>query len=69
MTDMITIVQQVAFPIVVSIVLMYFVKHVLDNYVNKMISVLEQAIKNNTDAINDLKGVMHARRKGDKNEN
>lgn len=69
MNDMITIVQQVAFPIVVSIVLMYFVKHVLDNYVNKMISILEQAIKNNTDAINDLKGVMYARRKGDRNEN
>ena len=65
MTEWVNLAQSVAFPILMCGVMAYYIKHVQDNYVNKMIDTLNEAIKNNTKALNELKGAMHARRKGD----
>jgi len=70
MSEWVNLAQSVAFPILMCGVMAYYIKHVQDNYVNKMIDTLNEAIKNNTKALNELKGAMYARRKGDtKNEN
>lgn len=65
MNELLNAAQSVAFPILMCCVMAYYIKHVQDNYVNKMIETLHKAIDNNTKALNDLKGVMYARRKGD----
>lgn len=57
--------QSVAFPILMCCVMAYYIKHVQDNYVNKMIDTLSKSLENNTKALNELKGVMYARRKED----
>ena len=66
MGEWVNLAQSVAFPILMCGVMAYYIKHVQDNYVNRMIDTLSEALKNNTKAINELKGVLYARRKGDK---
>ena len=66
MTELINAAQSVAFPILMCCVMAYYIKHVQDNYVNKMIDTINKAIENNTKALSELKGVMFARRKEDK---
>lgn len=65
MAEILQLTQTVAFPILMCVVMAYYIKHVQDNYVNKMISTLEKALENNTKAINELKGMLYMRRKGD----
>lgn len=67
MSDLLNAAQTVAFPILMCCVMAYYIKHVQDNYVNKMIDTLSKSLDNNTKALNELKGVMYARRKGDTN--
>ena len=68
MSELINAAQSVAFPILMCCVMAYYIKHVQDNYVNKMIDTLNDSLKNNTKALNELKGALYARRKGDKDE-
>lgn len=65
MSELLNAAQSVAFPILMCCVMAYYIKHVQDNYVNKMIETLNKAVENNTKALNELKGVMYARRKED----
>lgn len=67
MNELLNAAQSVAFPILMCCVMAYYIKHVQDNYVNKMIETLSKAVENNTKALNELKGVMYARRKEDTN--
>lgn len=67
MNELLNAAQSVAFPILMCCVMAYYIKHVQDNYVNKMIETLNKAVENNTKALNELKGVMYARRKEDTN--
>lgn len=69
MNEILNAAQSIAFPILMCCVMAYYIKHVQDNYINKMIETLNESLKNNTRAINELKGVLYARRKGDVNEN
>ena len=65
MNDILTAAQQIAFPILMCCVLAWYIKHVQDNYVNRMIDTMCKAIENNTKALDELKGAMYARRKED----
>lgn len=67
MSEILNAAQTIAFPILMCCVMAFYIKHVQDNYVNKMIDTLNESLKNNTKALNELKGVMYARRKGDTN--
>lgn len=66
MIDVLNIAQNVAFPIIVSVILMYYIKHVQDKYVDRMIDTMNTAIENNTKALNKLHGALMQRRAEDR---